>query len=162
MKIIVFSDSHGAYNRLEDIYSLHPNADLYLHLGDGERDFDKLILAHEEIHKQILNSGLERYKHLAGNCDFASLSPNTDIINACGHKIYAEHGHISGVKHGLGGIKCTARQNNCDLAFFGHTHIPHYEYDDGLYLLNPGSALSGCYAIADITQKGVLISLAEL
>lgn len=162
MKIIVFSDSHGGYNQLEKVYALHPDADLYLHLGDGERDFDKLILAHSELHKQILSGGTYRYKHVAGNCDFASLSPDTDIIDACGHRIYAEHGHKSGVKHGLAQIKLTARRLGCDLAFFGHTHIPHYEYDDGLYLLNPGSALMGCYAIADITQKGVLISLAQL
>lgn len=162
MKIIVFSDSHGRYSALEKIYTLHPDADLYLHLGDGERDFDKLILAHNEIHRQILGGTLERYKHIAGNCDFASLSRDTEIIDVCGHRIYAEHGHISNVKHGYAQIKLTARRAMCDIAFFGHTHIPHYEYDDGLYLLNPGSAAAGRYAIADITDKGVLLSLAEL
>lgn len=162
MKIIVFSDSHGRYNMLESIYALHPDADLYIHLGDGERDFDKLILAHNDMHKQILSGNFDRFKHVAGNCDFASLSPDSDILNICNHKIYIEHGHISGVKHSLSQIKLTARRCKCDIAMFGHTHIPHYEYDDGLYLLNPGTASAGCFAIADITQKDVLISLAQL
>lgn len=153
MKIIVFSDSHGRYETLEKVYQMHPNADLYLHLGDGERDFDKLIDAHPQI----------KYIHVAGNCDFASFSPDFEVILAPGgHKIYAEHGYLSGVKSGYGRIKQTAKAKGCDIVFFGHTHIPHYEYDDGMWVANPGSAREWCYAIADITEKGVLISLTEV
>ena len=63
MKIIVMSDSHNNYFALnkivQDFY-----ADLYIHLGDGERELNRIYTQYPD----------KKFIHIAGNCDFASLS----------------------------------------------------------------------------------------
>lgn len=45
---------------------------------------------------------------------------------------------------------------------FGHTHQPLTEYDDGLYMLNPGSLHGGgTYGVLDITAAGVVMNIVE-
>ena len=40
-RAIVFSDSHGDYDALERIMERHcENAELFIHLGDGERELE--------------------------------------------------------------------------------------------------------------------------
>ena len=39
MKIIVISDTHGNEKKLENIILKHQDADLFLHLGDGAKEF---------------------------------------------------------------------------------------------------------------------------
>ena len=42
MRILVFSDSHGSTWRMRDALLDHPEADMIIHLGDGERDVENL------------------------------------------------------------------------------------------------------------------------
>ena len=42
MRIIVFSDSHSRYFKLKRVVEAHPNADYYIHLGDGCGDVERL------------------------------------------------------------------------------------------------------------------------
>ena len=42
-RAVVFSDSHGDYDVLERIMERHrENAELFIHLGDGERELEYL------------------------------------------------------------------------------------------------------------------------
>lgn len=44
-----------------------------------------------------------------------------------------------------------ARERDCSMAVFGHTHIQYEGETDGVKLLNPGSTLfGGTYAIIEI------------
>lgn len=43
MRIIVMSDTHRNYSSLEKIIRIHPNADMYIHLGDGEEDVNLAV-----------------------------------------------------------------------------------------------------------------------
>ena len=66
MRILVFSDSHGSTYRMREAISLHTEADIIIHLGDGERDID---LLKEEI-------GNRKVVQVCGNCDIYSLDVN--------------------------------------------------------------------------------------
>ena len=48
MRIVVMSDSHTAYGRVLDIVQCNQSADLFLHLGDGEDEFDIRTLKNDD------------------------------------------------------------------------------------------------------------------
>ena len=43
MKIIVFSDSHGSYAAVQSIMDKNPDADMYIFLGDGDSEVEKML-----------------------------------------------------------------------------------------------------------------------
>ena len=58
-----------------------------------------------------------------------------------------------------------AERNNCDIVLYGHTHVAVNRYEDGMYILNPGSI--GCgyppsYMLLSVSEKGVLPNIVEL
>ena len=78
--------------------------------------------------------------------------------------MYYTHGHIHRVKYGLYELVCAARERKADLVLFGHTHKPLQEYEDGLYLLNPGSlhGAEGTYGIVDLTPAGIVTNIVKI
>ena len=158
MRIIVFSDSHGNYSALQSVVEKHRSeADFFIHLGDGEREFERIAQEYPEL----------SLHGVCGNCDWADNSKTTDVLRVAGRKIFFTHGHIFHVKSDLAELKYTARGIGATIALFGHTHIAHTEYDDGLYLLNPGSIYSqasgrASYGVIDITAAGVITNILQL
>jgi putative phosphoesterase len=164
VRIIVFSDSHGNYEALRRVVQKHEgDAGIFLHLGDGEREFDRIRekFPHLEMHG------------VSGNCDWSSLTRTREILWAEGKKIFYTHGHIFHVKSGLGELRASAAALGADVAVFGHTHTALTEYEDGLYLLNPGSISGGAsstsgaagnasYGILDITGAGLAANIVRL
>ena len=67
------------------------------------------------------------------------------------------HGNIS-----------AARQINAQIALYGHTHRRYYKYENGLHILNPGSAsqpkddLPPSYAFIDLSPYGTSYALVDL
>ena len=61
-------------------------------------------------------------------------------------------------------LVCAARERKAQVALFGHTHHALEEYDDGLYLLNPGSLNSWepSYGTVDITPQGIVTNVVKL
>jgi len=45
MKVVVISDTHGDSDIFYEIASRNQNADLFIHLGDGEREFEDMCSA---------------------------------------------------------------------------------------------------------------------
>ncbi|MBQ8297368.1 MAG: YfcE family phosphodiesterase [Ruminococcus sp.] len=160
MRIIVMSDSHGHYSPVEKIVRRNLDADMFIHLGDGEADVDAVIRRYPEI--------ASRFVHVKGNCDVGSLSENVYTMPVGGHKIYASHGHLQGVKYSLEHIKKIAAANDCDIVLFGHTHVRHTSYDNGMYLMNPGSASRPndgkppSFGCVDITDAGVITHVTDI
>ena len=71
------------------------------------------------------------------------------------------------MKDNLDIAKLFARKNGADILLYGHTHIAFTDYDDGLYIMNPGSCgrpREGLpsYGIIDITKAGVAMHTAEI
>ena len=134
------------------------NSDVFIFLGDGERDLDRIKTLYPE--KTIVS--------VAGNCDYGSLTPDNDIFMAGKVKIFFTHGHRWGVKSSVDRLFYKAREIGADIALFGHTHCRYYQYFDGVHILNPGSV--GCprdgkppsYAFIYITDSGIFCSHVEL
>lgn len=160
MRIIVCSDTHRNYYALQKIIDKHPNADMFIHLGDGRYESDKLL----SINPQLQN----RFFYVKGNCDLACMDSEMLTLWAENHKIIAVHGHNHGVKYSLEHLKKLALENNCDIILYGHTHIRHMKYEDGIYTMNPGSASAPrdshkpSYGIIDITESGILMNIADV
>ena len=104
------------------------------------------------------------FLQVRGNCDWGSTLPSVGEITLEGRKIFYTHGHLHNVKYGLYQIVCAARERKADILLFGHTHVPLTDYEDGLYLLNPGSlhGSQGTYGILDITPAGIVTNVVRL
>ena len=147
MRIIVFSDSHGSTARMRDALIDHPEADMIIHLGDGERDVEHL--------SELI--GNRKVVQVCGNCDFYSQLPANEIIEVMGRKIFCSHGHTEFVKHGTQYFIEKAKAMGVRIALYGHTHEAVTAYDDGVYVMNPGSIRSGEYGAIDITASGIML-----
>lgn len=154
MRILVVSDSHGNDGNLRRAIMAQPNAEVIIHLGDGEEEWIRAKRSFPE--KMFLG--------VRGNCDFASSLPPTGEFTAEGVKIFYTHGHLYGVKSGLYTYECAARERGAQVALFGHTHNALTDYEDGLYLMNPGSLSGwpGTYGTVDITPQGIVTNIVKL
>lgn len=154
MRVIAFSDTHGVYRNAETIVKRNLGADLFIFLGDGERDFDRLVTRFPE--KRLVGVG--------GNCDFCSMLPDSATESFEGATIFFTHGHKYGVRGGTATLCKFAETAGADIVLFGHTHQRYLKYENGVYVVNPGSA--GCprdslppsFAIIDITPKGIMVN----
>ncbi|MBC8571354.1 metallophosphoesterase family protein [Zongyangia hominis] len=157
MRIVVFSDSHRDFFGLKKVVEAQPAAALFLHLGDHIRDMEDIRNCYPE--KAVLG--------VPGNCDYGSDAPLTRVIEEGGVRIAMAHGHTLGVKGSLEPLKKWTREEDAQIALFGHTHVPVCSYEDGLYLLNPGSLghpRDGrpSYGIIDITPNGIVTNIIYL
>lgn len=159
VRIIVMSDSHRKYSAVEKIVEANlGRADMFIHLGDGEGEID--MIRRKYPHLDIRN--------VAGNCDYASMLPDRLIVGAGGARIFCAHGHRYFVKGGTETIRSVARDNGCNIVLFGHTHERYQSYEDGIYIMNPGSCACPrdgkppAYGYIDITDKGIITNIVDL
>lgn len=153
MRILVLSDSHGMPSRILDAVEAHPEAEALIFLGDGERDLDTVENYYHSLPNVI---------KVAGNCDFSSSLPLLRVVTLSGKKIYCTHGHAEHVKYGTDELLLRARQEGADIVLYGHTHTGVTCYDDGLYIMNPGSIRDGHYGMIDIVPGGIMLNEAKL
>ncbi len=66
------------------------------------------------------------------------------------------HGHTFNVKMTYITLAHEAKNRGVDIALFGHTHEPYISLENGVYLMNPGSAANGSYGIIDINDKEII------
>lgn len=130
MKVIVFSDSHGCYAGLEKVYLAQRDAGLFLFLGDGLADAQRLKRAYPEIPLRCVR----------GNCDGGDKSaPNEDTVEVEGRLIYFTHGHLYGVKYDDAQIVQRGKELGAAAVFYGHTHFADCRQVGQMWLCNPGS-----------------------
>ncbi len=160
MRIIVISDTHGNYQNLEKVIKKNTFADWIIHLGDGELELDRFVIARPIVAPKII--------HVAGNCDYDSFSPDFFVLPVMEHKIFATHGHKYGVGGPLDRIKKAAADNGCDIVLFGHTHMRLNVFEDGMWIMNPGSAAlprdgkKPSFGSIDISEYGVLTNITDI
>ena len=157
MKILVLSDTHGNIKSIISILKKHEDIKEIFFLGDNVSDIDA-------VKEQFSD---RNFHCVTGNCDFSSPYKSSDIATVNGTRIFFTHGHKYSVKYTLENLKATARENNCTLALFGHTHCSLSAYDDSLYIVNPGSPSFPrdsfpSYAVIDITDKGIMPNIIYL
>lgn len=154
MKIYVISDTHGKIEKAIEIYQDLQDIDLIIHLGDLWNDARRM--------KEQLNVPLIGLK---GNMDGSYDRDGYQILETEFGRIFLAHGHMENIKNSYDTILYKADSLNCKAAFFGHTHIPLFREEEGLYLLNPGSLTlpvggrQGSYAVATVTDSSLDASI---
>lgn len=121
MKIIVVSDNHGK-DCLNEILHIHKGADMFIHCGDSEQSIDEL----------------QNFISVRGNNDYYDFDMHR-LMKLLNYKILILHGH-----HYLYGTNKTlliekAKEIECNIVFFGHTHIFEHSIIDNIHFINPGS-----------------------
>ena len=151
MRILVISDSHGGVRNVHYALESHKNAKHVFFLGDHVRDIESV----KEYHP-------DRIFHIVhGNCDYNSMLPSVDSVVLGGKKIVYTHGHNFAVKSGTTVLSTMSKKAGADIVLYGHTHIAKTSYENGLYLVNPGSIAASreggnSYAVIDIEQNGIM------
>ena len=158
MKILVISDSHGNRSAVKSVFERMENSfDIAVHLGDGEDDLFPVKEKYPDI----------RIMQARGNCDIRP-HPLSQIIETEGGNIFVTHGHMYGVKGGLGGLASAAYLSGCKIALFGHTHCRHESREDGIYLINPGSCaiphdgLPPSFGVLTVEKTGILFKFMDV
>ena len=131
MRIAVFSDSHGNEdNMVRAVERERPSTlDAIVHLGDGWRDAEALLRLYPRI----------PLEQVPGNCDLGRFEERERVVFFGDCRVLLCHGHTLGVKSSLLRASYEARERGAQALLYGHTHIPHIDYHDGLWLVNPGS-----------------------
>lgn len=150
MKILVVSDTHGDFYTLMRAVKAQPDAEVIVHCGDGDEQVQLL----KETYKDKMIVGVR------GNCDWNSFLPSKETLNILGKKIFITHGHLYDAKVGLYKIMCAAREEGADILLYGHTHIAMNTYEDGLYVMNPGTCHGyiASYGVLEITENGDVLT----
>ena len=157
MKILVVSDTHGKHDRLFSVFRKEKDFDAVLHLGDLEGREDEIRRELDRV------CPLAAFKWVPGNCDFSTDRTPYFVYEEprSGLRILLTHGHRYHVGSGTDLLLSAAKTENCDMAFFGHTHQPYLEEKDGVLLYNPGSISSPrggnrqpSYGVLTIPEEG--------
>ena len=127
-KLVIISDSHGNLKNIENLRSLFEENDYIVHLGDGAGDM-----------RGIMRDYPEKTYVCAGNCDFFTPYSEEEELEVEGVTILCCHGHKYGVKSDLQTLANRAKLRGCEIALYGHTHVPSISVLDGVTLINPGS-----------------------
>lgn len=132
LRILIMSDSHGRNENVElaiaQVREEIGEFQMLIHLGDvgDARELESL-------------AGVPCYI-VRGNTDYDAKLLNANVIEAGGHRIFATHGHLYQVDMRLDLLRFAALENDCDIAMYGHTHVPYLEEEpDDVTILNPGS-----------------------
>lgn len=139
---VILSDTHRNTQPFEKIATVLSECDCIVHLGDVASDAKTLMRLYPE-----------KTYAVSGNNDFYGEYPSEIVIEAEGHRIFACHGHRYSVKYGTQRLVDAAKQNGCDIALYGHTHIAEYHEEEGVFVINPGCmqrfspSISYCYLV---------------
>ena len=139
MKILVFSDSHRSLSGMYAAIELHQPQQV-IHLGDIMYDAEEVAQHYPKL----------PFCLVPGNCDgWGVATPVKKQITLEGKSILLSHGHRWGVKSGYDTAIADARAVDADILLFGHTHVPLcQQLEDGLWMMNPGTARSSYGLIA--------------
>ena len=160
MKILVFSDTHGVSELMEEAISCHVKnggVDLLVHLGDGTRDFEAVAARYPNIptvsvagnHEEFSASFLDR-----GDLDFERK------FTFGGITFLAVHGHKLRVKSGIQFAVDYAIGKGADVLLYGHTHDRADVTLDGsesgsVRIINPGASgrwYNASYALLNVVD----------
>jgi putative phosphoesterase len=127
MKILVISDSHGRTDNIQTIVN-KTYFDKIFFLGDYINDMDHITI---DPSTDVIKVRGNLDRHVSGLDDV--------IVKIEDVKILLTHGHRLGVKFDLYKLYLKAKQEECDIAFYGHTHQYKELQKNDVLIANPGS-----------------------
>lgn len=116
MKILLVSDTHGNNNVLDKLVKLHPDMDLYLHLGDSEST--------PELLRPFIT--------VKGNCDYFSDAQDMFMV-------YTNVGYLVATHKPQQFDQKWLDDNNIKIVCNGHTHKRKFEIIKNIIYINPGA-----------------------
>ncbi len=125
---VVISDTHGRRGAIDRVRPLFAENHYIVHLGDGSADM-----------RPVFQEYPDKTYFCCGNCDFSGYGREEFVLEAEGVRIFCCHGHRYGVKSGTDRLAARAKELDCGVALYGHTHRAAIEERDGVLLVNPGS-----------------------
>lgn len=123
MQIVVVSDTHGRNEVFQELRERHPQASAFLHCGDSETD----------------EFALDGFVSVQGNNDYYSSHPNEVILNLDGTRLYMTHSQYLRHFNRIESLVAKAKEHDCTLVLYGHTHVFDVQTVEGITLVNPGS-----------------------
>ena len=141
MKILVFSDSHGAVSAMQKIVA-EEQPDMILHLGDHEYDCDGAF-------------GAIRVVKVRGNCDHGSAEEKERFLDFGKTKIFMAHGHLYGVKSGLASLLRRGEELGSTVILYGHTHRRYLWQNAEYSVMNPGTPMES-YGVIEMDGDELL------
>jgi len=170
MRFILCSDIHGNITNFEQMLRDMVGEDI-----DGIIICGDLEVSTKEVYdliKDVFEDDIS-YNNIhivRGNCDgrgFTNL-PMVATFAVCGHKIYLSHGNVQGIPR-RNGMYIAASNEGCDIAIFGHSHVPEDQMEDEIRFINPGSLnrnrtsrRNATYAVMDISEDEVDVEFMEI
>lgn len=128
-KIMVCSDTHTDIHAIVDEINRSEGIDLILHLGDHWQDGRRIGLL---TNRRVIS--------VRGNNDsFHPDIPNKRILDLEGHKLFLIHGHQFSMANTIDEITKNAKENGCNIALFGHSHVFETGGMNDILYLNPGA-----------------------
>ena len=150
MRVLIVSDTHSNHENLRQVVQQEAKFDLMIHLGDSEIYLEELA--------DMVDCPVEA---VAGNMDRDPVLPMRKVIEVEGYRLLLCHGHQDRVDATLLMLDYGARNEDVDIALFGHTHVPFLDEEDGLTFMNPGSlsrprpwGAKPSYGIMTIDEEG--------
>ena len=136
----LIADSHHSQKMLDAVARELESAGRLILLGDCVQDAEylKKKLPYPDIYA------------VRGNCDYFGGAPEEisgRLFRENGPLFLACHGHRYGVKMNPLSLLYRAMEQGVSAAFYGHTHFPALDREEGVLLVNPGALRDGYYAL---------------
>ena len=110
------------YSRLNEMMQ---ESDYVFHLGD-----------HYDDMRNYYFSFKDKIYRVHGNCDWGT--QKDIVVNIGEHKILATHGDLYSAKRTTEKLVKKAKEEGCDVVFYGHTHIAEQYLHGHTLVANPG------------------------
>lgn len=146
MKVLVFSDSHGALNLADEMLHKESECQLVFFLGDGIDEAEKMKGRYPD----------KKFMLVKGNNDWHSQADTEAYKYIDGITIMACHGHKFNVRFALRDLLTSAQSVRANVALYGHTHKSGMYNDPvtGICAINPGALCDGKYAVLTVEKGG--------
>ena len=145
MKVLVFSDSHGASGLVEEMLRKEKDCSTVFFLGDGIDEAEKMKDRYKD----------KKFILVKGNNDWYSQTDTEAYKYIDGLTIMSCHGHKFNVRFSLRSLIDSAESVRANIVLYGHTH-KNGMYNDpvtGICAINPGALCEGKYAVLTV-EKG--------
>ena len=145
MKVLVFSDSHGASGLVQEMLNKEKDCPTVFFLGDGIDEAEKMKDRYRD----------KKFILVKGNNDWYSQTDTEAYKYIDGLTIMSCHGHKFNVRFSLRSLIDSAESVRANIALYGHTHKSGMYNDPvtGICAINPGALCEGKYAVLTI-EKG--------
>jgi uncharacterized protein len=129
VRIGVLSDTHGNLAKARLAIKQMGEVDAIIHAGDHYMDATSLNI----------ETGIKMHA-VVGNNDYHKEGPSELEVKINDFKFYILHGHQFGYARTRSQkLYYAGFEKSAQVVIYGHTHVPHLEWVNGILLFNPGS-----------------------